>query len=260
VQIALNDQNESLRKEGRRLLAAMNPGDAVGALDTVLKRGTTDEKQSAFGVVATIPGGAADEILAGWMDKLLAGKLAPELKLDLLDAASKRNDPRIKADLAKYDKALDPKDPLAAYRVCLMGGNAADGKKIFFERPEASCVRCHKVHGEGGDVGPVQDGIGTRQNREYMLESIVYPNAKIAPGFESVIVATKTGAGFAGVLKSETADELVLSSPEDGIIKVKKADIVKRDRGLSGMPEGLGQVLSKRDLRDLVEYLASLKQ
>jgi len=259
VQLAVKDSSEALRKEGRRLLAEMNPGDAIDVLEGVLHNGTMGEKQSALANIATIPGIAADLLVSGWLDQLLSGHVAPELKLELLEAAAKRTNAEITAKLAKYEASLDAKDPLAPYRVALAGGNAAEGRKIFFERAEASCLRCHRVHGEGGDVGPSQDGIGTRQTREYMLESIVLPNAKIAPGFETVIVTTKTGGSVAGILKSETDQELVLNSPEDGLIKVKKADIAKRERGQSGMPEGLGQVLSKRDLRDLIEFLSSLK-
>ena len=69
----------------------------------------------------------------------------------------------------------------------------------------------------------------------------------------------KSGASYTGVFKSENEKELVLNSPEDGIVKIAKADIKTRNRGSSGMPEGLGQILSKRDIRDLVEYLATLK-
>jgi len=41
------------------------------------------------------------------------------------------------------------------------------------------------------------------------------------------------------------------------LVKIKKSNIEKRDGGLSGMPDGMGEILSKRDLRNLVEFLAS---
>ena len=67
----------------------------------------------------------------------------------------------------------------------------------------------------------------------------------------------KDGSSFAGILKSEDSNELVLNSPDAGLVKIKKSDIEKRNRGLSGMPDGLGEILSKRDLRNLVEFLAN---
>ncbi len=148
---------------------------------------------------------------------------------------------------------------IADFKDTLTGGDAEAGKAIFFQRPDASCTRCHKVGEEGGEIGPVLTGIGSRQSREYILESIVAPNAKIVPGFDSVIVATKKGVSYAGILKKETDTELEINSTEDGIIKVKKSDLESRAKGMSPMPEGMGQILSKDDLKNLVEFLASLK-
>jgi quinoprotein glucose dehydrogenase len=157
---------------------------------------------------------------------------------------------------------LSKQDELGAHRLALTGGSIDEGRKIFFERAEAQCARCHKIEGqgsEGGMVGPELTKIGAAKDRTYLLESIVFPNKHIAEGFQSVLVTTKDGTSFAGVVQSESDSELVLNSPEDGIVKIKKSDITARERGLSSMPEGLSALLSRRDLRDLVEYLSSLK-
>ena len=69
----------------------------------------------------------------------------------------------------------------------------------------------------------------------------------------------KDDQSYAGVLKSETPTELVLNSPDTGPITVKKSDIESRQKALSPMPEGIGQILSKQDIRNLVEYLGGLK-
>ena len=69
----------------------------------------------------------------------------------------------------------------------------------------------------------------------------------------------KGGSNHSGLVKSETATELVLDSPEDGKLTLKKADIDKRIRGLSAMPEGVDKLMTRRELRDLVEYLSGLK-
>src|SRR6185503_17591976 len=97
--------------------------------------------------------------------------------------------------------------------------------KIFMERPDASCVRCHKINGQGGEVGPNLTGIGSKRDREYILESILYPNKQIAPGFESVLVQMNNGQSYAGVVKGQDADFLNIVSVEDGgVVKLKKAD------------------------------------
>ena len=67
------------------------------------------------------------------------------------------------------------------------GGDAKAGREIFAEKAEAACMRCHKVKGEGGDVGPDLAGISAKHDRAYLLQSIVEPNAVIAPGFDNVL-------------------------------------------------------------------------
>ncbi|MEO8427022.1 MAG: hypothetical protein ABI651_07920, partial [Verrucomicrobiota bacterium] len=78
-------------------------------------------------------------------------------------------------------------------------------------------------------------------------------------GSENLLVTLKNGMACAGVVKSEDEKELVLNSPEDGLLKLKKSDLQSREKGLSAMPDGMGSLLSKQDLRNLVEFLASLK-
>jgi len=165
----------------------------------------------------------------------------------------------VASKVEQYNRSLSASDPLATYRVALAGGDPAAGGQIFRLRTDVSCIRCHTVNGTGGIVGPVLDGVGSRQNREYLLESIVLPNAKIAQGFEGVILKLKDGRVLSGVVKKETDKDLQIVDADSHFTTVPLSDIVARQRGQSAMPEGLAQLLTKRDLRDLVEYLASLK-
>jgi quinoprotein glucose dehydrogenase len=248
-----------VRQEALQIQARLKPGDAAAALRTALEKGSLREKQNAFQTLGTVPGAAADEMLGQWLDRLLAGNIATELQLDLLEAAEKRSSREVKERLTRFERTRPADDDLRSYRECLQGGSAEEGRKIFIERVEVSCVRCHKAGGEGGEVGPDLTGIGSRKPREYLLESITFPNKQIAAGFESVLITMQNGTVYAGLIKSETAAELELNSPEDGLLKLKKAEIKSRERGLSAMPEELRQVLSKQDVRNLVEFLSSLK-
>jgi quinoprotein glucose dehydrogenase len=262
VQVAAADESETLRKEALKFSSLLKPAGAMAQIERALQNGTLGEKQSALGTLGNMKEKEADDLLTGWVDRLVKGEVPAEMQLDVIEAASKRDSAEMKAKLQAFEAKFAKEDELAPYRVALSGGNIEDGKKIFFERAEAACVRCHKIAGqasEGGEVGPELTKVGATKDRSYILESIVFPNKNIAEGFQSVLVTTKDGTSFAGVVKSETDAELVLNSPEDGIVKVKKADITARERGISSMPEGLGTLLSRRDLRDLVEFLSSLK-
>ncbi len=262
VDAAMSDKSAVLRRVAIRIVASQP--DGVKRVVSLLEKGTISDKQAVLTGLGSAKGPEADAILSAWLDRLLAGSAPAELHLDLLEAAAERKRPELTAKVEKYQASLDTKNPLSAYIECLTGGDAAAGHQIFRERADVSCIRCHTASGEGGVVGPVLDGIGAKQTREYLLESIVYPNAKIAPGFESLIIQTKEGKFRVGILKRETETEVELlnpdAEPDKQKVIVAKSDIKSRDRGPSAMPEGLIKALSKRDLRNLVEFLASLKQ
>lgn len=260
LKLALADKDEHLRKAATTIQAQLDPGDALTQINAALNSGSIAEKQNAIVTLGAMTNVAADNLLESLMEKLLAKAIPTELQVELIEAASKRTNSSVRDAWQKFERSRPANDDLRSYRECLAGGDIEEGKRIFIERAEASCVRCHKFNGEGGEVGPDLTGIGSRKDREYILESLVYPNKHIAAGFENVLVTLKNGTSYAGVIKSETKDTLEINSGEDGLVRVRKSDIKDRARGLSGMPEELRQVLSKRDLRDLVEFLTSLKE
>jgi quinoprotein glucose dehydrogenase len=259
LKIAQADKSESLRKEASRFLGQGDAADAVAALTTTLERGAIGERQAAMQALGKIKGKDADRVISKWMDQLLANTAPKEMQLDVLEAAGLRSSPSIKEKIKKYEEARDKNDPLAKFKETMFGGDAKAGRQIFFERAEVGCFRCHKISGEGGEVGPDLTGILAKHDRQYLLESIVLPNKQIAPGFESLVVTMKTGVAYAGVSKGEDANELTLNSPEDGILKLKKAEIKSTSKSLSPMPENLPEVLTRRELRDLIEFVSTAK-
>jgi quinoprotein glucose dehydrogenase len=284
VTLALSDTNSLVRREAVKLAAAGNPTTAVPLLERIL---TTEKdtrlQQAALTALGDLPGPAADTVLSAQLALLTDKKLSPELQLELLEAAAKRTAPAIaealRPHLAPYlghaanvGRASSSPLPsgtnqppeeaskmLALPLAALAGGDAAEGKRVFNEHAGAQCLRCHAVRGAGGIVGPDLAGVGKRLTREQLLESIVFPNQTIAVGFENATIVLKGGANHSGLVKSETATELILDSPEDGKLTLKKSDIEKRLRNLSAMPEGVDKLMTRRELRDLVEYLAGLK-
>ena len=257
--IARKDPEEDLRRAATRWEGRLEAPAAVQRIGETLAHGTSREKQTALAALAMIPEPAADDVIGEWLDRLQAGKVPQELRLDVIEAANKRTSVALRKKLATYEASRPTGDPLAAYREELFGGTASEGRKIFFEKPEAQCVRCHKINGQGGDVGPDLSHVASQKDRQYLLESVVLPNKQIAPGFDSVMVIFKNGESQAGVLKSESETELVLNTPDTGPVSIKKSDIQSRRAALSPMPEGLGKILSREDLRSLVEFLSSLK-
>jgi quinoprotein glucose dehydrogenase len=258
LKTARADKSELVRREASRLAGTGDAADAVAALSETLTRGSLAEQQTAYESLATIKGKEADAVIRKALDSLLAGKLRAELALDVIEAAARRASPSIQEKLQAYRTGQGTNE-LSGWRETLFGGDAADGRKIFYERAEAGCFRCHKVSGEGGDVGPELAGLAAQKGREYLLESILYPNKHIATGFETLNVTMKGGVSHFGMKKAEDERILTLNSPEDGEVRLPKPDIVQRGTGMSAMPEGIGALLTKREVRDLMEFLSTAK-
>ncbi|MCF7784897.1 MAG: c-type cytochrome [Prosthecobacter sp.] len=68
-------------------------------------------------------------------------------------------------------------------------GDVKRGEKIFWEHPVAACKNCHILKGQGSAVGPALDGIATRKDAAYILESLVNPNAKLAEGYTATPIS-----------------------------------------------------------------------
>lgn len=260
ITAALDSGNAPLVEAARRLAGKVSPELALKANAAVLGKGSTREQQEALASIAATPGPDADSILAEQFDLLLAGRLKTGVILDLLETAAKRGNATLKQKAAAYEAARKADDPLARWRECLEGGDGKAGKKVFAEKSEAACMRCHKVKGDGGDVGPDLADTGRKMGREYLLRAIVDPNSEIAKGYDNLMVTLADGNIIAGLATSESAAELALKNPADGKLqRVKKAAIKERMSLPSAMPPGLGEILTKRELRDLVQYLATLK-
>jgi len=258
LKIAAQSTEPPLNSEARLTRARLDPASAAADLSRVLTTGATREKQQVLSAIAQIPSPAFATLVQTQMRSLLDAEVPAELELDILDAAARQGTPDLLAMMQQFESAR-PKTIAAPFREVLHGGDAAAGRAIFFERAEVFCSRCHLVGNEGGLAGPDLTGIGSRHTREYLLNSIVFPNKELAKGFENVLITLKDGSSHSGAVEKETADQLIINSPEDGEVRVKKSDLKSRERALSGMPEEFRQILTKHDLRNLIEFLATQK-
>lgn len=263
VDSALNDRDDRLRAEARRILARLNPARTLKLAEEVLASGSLREKQAIIETVGQLNEAGAVVLLESWMDRLLSGSFPTPLQLDLLLAAQVKAQSTSDSKLAEQIKTHSDKKPagdaVAKFRECMEGGDAAAGRRVVLNSTAAACLRCHIVQDKGGNVGPVLNGIGVRYDRRTLLESIVAPDARIAEGFKSIVLALKDGTVVAGVLKSENAKEVVVVTADAVPIAVPVAEIEERAAGISAMPSDLATKLSPREIRDVVEFLSTLK-
>jgi quinoprotein glucose dehydrogenase len=212
---------------------------------------TPVESQAIIRGLATKESPARNQRLAELAGKMVEGKLEPELMVELREALETR--PNLATDAFK--KKLES----VGFDDCLQGGDAEAGKRVFLQKAEVSCLRCHQVGGTGGIVGPSLDGLGGKKDPRYLLESIVEPSKAIAEGYQSVVVELTNGKTVTGVLRGEDADSLKLVTADGVELKIPKKEIEERSSGPSAMPADLSKKMSRRELRDVVEFLKSLR-
>lgn len=235
---------KDFKAEAFNLAPTNAPASVVKAiLDSVSSDKDISTLQAAFDAVGRIAPKDGEPVLKQALARLDKKELPPEVSLDLLEAST--NYPSLKRDI--------PPEALLA------GGNADAGRKVFEEKAEASCQRCHALNGIGGTVGPALDGIGGRQPRQYLLDSILTPNKAIAKGYENMTVTFTDDSTINGVVTGQSTLIVELYTQEAGKIFIRRADIKGATRAPSLMPDGLADALTKSELRDLVEFLASLK-
>jgi putative heme-binding domain-containing protein len=189
----------------------------------------------------------------------LAG-LAPRTLRDAV--RNQPDDIRRDADalLKKFDVDADKQRAhLAELQPLLDGGDADRGRIVFFSGRTA-CSACHTVHSQGGRIGPELSKISSIRAPVDLLESLVYPSATIARGYESYVVETTQGKSFTGLLARETTEAIYLTTADRAEIRIPRAsvDAIKQSKQ-SIMPAGLEAQMTKQEMRDLLAFLRSLK-
>jgi putative heme-binding domain-containing protein len=161
--------------------------------------------------------------------------------------------------LEEPGKIVKTEDELAPFVDALAGGEANAGKKIFFESEKVQCAKCHKIGGKGADVGPDLSKIAATKDKQYLLESMIVPSAQIAKGFEVTLAKLNDGRVVMGIVKSEDDKTVNLMAADGKLVPVAKDQIKSRNvQKVSAMPP-IGEVLTKQEIRNVIEFLSTQK-
>jgi putative membrane-bound dehydrogenase-like protein len=186
------------------------------------------------------------------------------LPAESLRRALKNYPEDVRAQAAPLLKRLDvdtekQKARLAELEPVLSGGDAAHGREVFFGK-KVACSACHTVQSQGGRVGPDLSKIASIRTGRDLLESVVFPSASFARGYEPYLIRTKDGSILDGLIARETADAIYLFTTDRTEKRVLRSSIDVLQMGKTSiMPQGLDAQLSRDELRDLMSFLASLK-
>lgn len=134
-------------------------------------------------------------------------------------------------------------------------GEIRAGQAVF-NSAKANCKACHAIGYVGGKIGPDLTRIGATRTERDLLEAIVFPSASFVRSYEPTTIATNAGKVISGLVRKESADEVVVIVSADQEVRIDRKEIEEIKPGtVSVMPSGLDQQLSTRELADLVAFL-----
>lgn len=141
-----------------------------------------------------------------------------------------------------------------------IAGDPAHGQALFADLKRLACTRCHRVRGQGGEIGPDLSDIGGKFDRDQFIEAVLEPSRQIVEGYRPSALATTDGRVLTGIVREESAGMLLLVDIDGKRQTVRQEDVVERKTiNTSLMPAGLCNCLSLQEFSDLIAYLTSLR-
>jgi len=200
------------------------------------------------------------------LDGVEAGKipkdlLTPAVARQLNAVATTTHDKALQARLEAVwgNWRRTPEDKLAKIRQiremakpeALAGADAQLGKEVF----KNSCATCHRLFGEGKEIGPDLTGSG-RKDLDYLLTNLVDPGAVLAAEFRLSVIEMKDGRILTGVVQSSAGASLILQTDKDKLTIPRDSVESIRATNQSLMPDGLVDAFSKEQILGLIKFLS----
>ncbi|HVS09760.1 MAG TPA: PVC-type heme-binding CxxCH protein [Planctomycetota bacterium] len=262
--VALDPQRK-VRAQALSLLQEVAPAEVLPLYEAALLLGSKEERRAAYAGLAKLDEPRAEDLLALELERLAAQLVPAELALDLVEAIEARRSDALSArlEILHAPRAADP--VLAPWLDSLSGGDAERGRSLYTSKSELACLRCHpaaETVGTNGDrgatVGPDLAGVGGRLTRLELVESIVAPNRRIADGYPGTVFFLTAGSPVEGRVVGEDEREVRVCKADGAIVAIEKSEIELVREGLSAMPDGIAEHLTRQEMRDLIEYLSQL--
>src|SRR5439155_22602239 len=131
-------------------------------------------------------------------------------------------------------------------------GDPAAGQRVF----QGFCAQCHTIHGQGAKVGPDLTANG-RANFDQLVSNIFDPSLVIGPPYQVTTVVTRDGRNLTGLIAENNEQRILLKLPGEGEEAISRNNVkYTRVSKLSMMPEGIEDLLAKKDFADLFAFLA----
>jgi len=203
---------------------------------------------------------AIDGIKAGALSRIeaMSTNLQPLALLELRKIYETNAAARNGAIFSLPATLLQPED----YQAFAAGnpGDAARGRAIFTAAHGLGCIACHKVGGEGSDLGPDLSKVGSTLSRAKIADKILHPSRNVRDDFRSSTIVLRGGELREGLVRLETPELIGIIDEEGREHLVRKTNIKERRPGeRSLMPQGLQAGLTMQEFADLVAFVENLQ-
>jgi putative membrane-bound dehydrogenase-like protein len=117
------------------------------------------------------------------------------------------------------------------------------------------CGQCHKIHGQGQDVGPDITANG-RASLEQLLSNVFDPSLVIGVSYQARTVLTNDGRIVTGLLVEDSPERVVLKIQGGKLETIARGDVeAMKVSELSLMPEGVEKQLQPQEIADLFAFI-----
>jgi putative heme-binding domain-containing protein len=136
-------------------------------------------------------------------------------------------------------------------------GDPARGE-VIFRRAEIACMKCHAIAKAGGNIGPELSAVGSISPPEYVVASILNPDASIKEAYVTRSIITDSGEVHTGIQIDRDELRVRLRDATGKTITIPTADIEEEVEGKSLMPKGLTTFLTEQEFLDLARFVSEL--
>ena len=216
---------EALKREALRGLGAFEDAKTPRAVLGIFNRLDTGGKRDALTTLASRVSYAKALMAAVDQGEVKANELPADIgrqlrahgqkdinaKLDNVWGVSRTTPEAKLKEIAKYKKLLQAKPAKPV--------NLSRGRALY----QRTCAQCHKLYGEGGEIGPDITG-SNRNNLDYLLQNILDPNADIPNDYRTTILRTKDNRILVGVVRRSEGQSVTMATPAE-VVTVAKSDV-----------------------------------
>ena len=251
-------EEKALSTEAVRALAAVGPADTPERLLGRYRELDERARREVINALASRPTYAVRLLEAVQRGAVERKEIDPTQLRQLRELQDDEVKRRIVQVWPRTDKSASSKAALfSRYQAilserALKSASLEEGRKIYLQ----ACGTCHKLYGEGAEIGPELTG-ADRRNLDYLLENIIHPSSVVPEGYRASVVTMKDERIYNGIVRARTTETVNVETVSEKVtLPMAEVESIQESE-LSMMPDGLLEGLEEQQVINLIGYLMS---